>query len=136
VLWRYEEAVATLFDARIITEQGAIRLTPFSQADPFLPVYGVEKSDPDEIENGRTFEYFEGQEITLEPGEQVASAVAFPLDVEKLGLMAVKVWIRGRQRSRRNEPYEWASFLFIDPDEVAVVPRVPQKARDTRMETA
>jgi hypothetical protein len=116
VLWRHERAVATLFDARRISRDGGIRLVPFAQADPFLPVYGIGTEDEAEIERGDAFQYFVGQEITLEPGEQVTSAMAFPLDAEKLGLMAMKVWVSGRQRSKLSRPYEWAAFLYFDPE--------------------
>jgi hypothetical protein len=118
VLWRHERAVATLFDARKLSLDGSIRLAPFAEADPFLPVYGIESADEAVIARDDTFRYFEGQEITLEPGEQVASELAFPLDHDKLGLMAIKVWVSGRQQGRPNRPYEWAAFLYIDPDDV------------------
>jgi len=115
VLWRNEETVATLFDARKISSTGTVRLVPFSQADPFLSVYGVETEDPDEIESGRTFSYRDDQQIMLEPGEEVRTELAFPLDNQKLGLMALKVRMSGRQRNRANTPYEWSTLLFIDP---------------------
>lgn len=119
VLWRNEETVATLFDARKISEGGSIRLVPFAQADPFLPVYGIETEDFREIEAGRTFTYGEEQQIMLEPGEQVRTELAFPLDTDKIGLMALKVRVSGRQRNRANEPFEWSTFLFVDPDSSA-----------------
>lgn len=118
VLWRNEETVATLFDARKISQDGSVRLVPFARADPFLPVYGVETEDVFEIAAGRTFAYGEGQQIMLEPGEQVRTELAFPLDTEKLGLMALKVLVSGRQRNRANEPYEWSTFLIVDPNEL------------------
>lgn len=119
VLWRNEETVATLFDARKIANSGSIQLVPFAQADPFLPVYGIETEDVREIENGRTFAYGDGQQIMLEPGEQVRTDLAFALDTNKIGLMAMKVWVSGLQRNRANEPFEWSTFLFVDPDSSA-----------------
>jgi hypothetical protein len=116
VLWRCEDAVATLFDARKLSASGDVRLVPFSEADPFLPVYGSIAEDPADISAGDTFWYYEGQEISLEPGEQVESEVAFPLDNDKLGLMAMKVWFSGRQRNRSNRPYEWATFFYVEPE--------------------
>ena len=118
VLWRNEETVATLFDAKKVSGTGSVRLVPFAQADPFLPVYGMEIEDPHEIAAGRTFAYGSDQQIMLEPGEQVLTELAFPLDTEKLGLMALKVRVSGRQRNRGNTPYEWSTFLYIDPDEI------------------
>lgn len=120
VLWRNESSMVTLFDARKLASDGSVRLAPFGEADPFLPVYGTTSEDPEEIAAGAPFHYFEGQEISLEPGEQVESELAFPLDADKLGLMAMKVWLRGRQRHWSKEPYEWAAFFFIDPREPAI----------------
>ena len=118
VLWRYENAEVTVFDASKISESGAVRMVPFGQSDPFRPVYGVTSEDAAAIAAGQTFSYFEGQEISLEPGEHVQSELAFTLDNDKLGLMAVKAWFSGRQRNRSNRPYEWATFFYVDPNEV------------------
>lgn len=116
VLWRLADAAVTLFDARKLSPNGHVRLVGFSEADPFLSVYGVTSENPIALSTGDTFRYFEGQEITLEPGEQVESELAFPLETSKLGLMAVKVWFSGRQRKRSNKPYEWATFFYVDPE--------------------
>lgn len=115
VLWRLDNARATLFDARKLAENGTVRLVPFIEADPFLPVYGDLAEDAADFRRGEPFGYFEGQEITLEPGEQVQTELAFPLRDDKLGLMAMKVWLSGRQRNRSRRPYEWATFFFLDP---------------------
>jgi hypothetical protein len=115
VLWRHERAVATLFDARKLADDRTVRLVPFGAADPLLPVYGVTPDESEAFLEGRPFSYFEGQEVSLEPGEQVRTQVAFPLDPGKLGLMAVKVWLSGRQRRRSDDYFEWATFFFIDP---------------------
>jgi hypothetical protein len=115
VLWRHERAVATLFDARKLADDRTVRLVPFGAVDPLLPVYGVTPDESDAFLAGRPFSYFEGQEISLEPGEQVRTQVAFPLDPGKLGLMAIKVWLSGRQRRRSDEYFEWATFFFVDP---------------------
>ena len=115
VLWRHEKAVATLFDARKLADDRTVRLVPFGEADPLLPVYGVAPDEPEEVLDRGPFHYFEGQEISLEPGEQVRTQVAFPLDPSKLGLMAIKVWLSGRQRRRSDDYFEWAAFFFIDP---------------------
>jgi hypothetical protein len=80
-----------------------------------MPVYGITPEDPIAVSTGDTLRYFEGQEIILEPGEQVESELAFPLETSKLGLRAVKVRFRGRQRKRSNKPYEWATFFYVDP---------------------
>jgi hypothetical protein len=119
VLWRHERAVATLFDARKLADDRTVRLVPFGVADPLLPVYGVSPEEPEGFLEGRPFNYFEGQEISLEPGEQVRTQVAFPLDPTKLGLMAIKVWLSGRQRKRSDDYFEWAAFFFIDPSDRA-----------------
>lgn len=122
VLWRYENAEVTLFDASKVSEGGNVRVVPFGQTDPFRPVYGVTSEEAAAIAAGQTFAYFEGQEISIEPGEHVESEVAFTLDSDKLDLMAVKVWFSGRQRNRSNRPYEWATFFYVDPGDARVAP--------------
>ena len=117
VLWRYRSAVVTVFDARKLARDGSVRLAAFAQADPFLPVYGIESDSPEAIAEGSPFEFGEDQEISLEPGEQVNSELAFPLESDKLGLMAIKVLVSGLQRNRSSDPYEWATFCYFDPDE-------------------
>jgi hypothetical protein len=115
VLWRHESSIVLLLDARKLAEDGSVRFVPFDQRDPFLPVYGSETDDPHAMSAGETFDYYEGQEITLEPGEQISSEVEFPIDVDKLGLMGVKVIVQGRQRYRFSRPYAWATFFLVDP---------------------
>jgi hypothetical protein len=115
VLWRHESSIVRLFDARRVAEDGSLRLIPFAQDDPFLPVYGYETDDSEAMSAGETFAYSEDQEITLEPGEQVSGEVGFPVESDKLGLMGVKVTVLGRQRYRSSQPYEWATFFLVDP---------------------
>ena len=125
VLWRFADAAVTLFDARKLSTDGSVRLVGFSEADPFLPVYGVMPDDPRSLFGGEPFAYFDGQQITLEPGEQVESELAFPLDTGKLGLMGVRIWFSGKQRRFPRQPYEWATFFYIDPRETGSLPTVP-----------
>lgn len=122
VLWRRSESRVTVFDARRRAKSGGLSLVPFLEADPLLPVYGITSDDPGSISRGNTFEYFEGQEISLEPGEQVQSEVSFLLDREKLGLMAVKLWFSGFQRKLSRRPYEWAAFSYVDPEQLSQDP--------------
>jgi hypothetical protein len=128
VLWRWEQSTVTLFDARRLVDDRSLRVVPFAQADPFLSAYGFASEDPSELAAGETFRYEEGQQISLEPGEAVESEVAFPLDDNKLGLMGVHVWFRGRQRTRAGEPYEWATFFYVDPTDATDLPRVGSEA--------
>lgn len=121
VLWRWDQSVVTLFDARRVSDSGHPRLVPFAQADPFLPVYGVTSEDAASIAAGNTFHYYAGQEIMLEPGEQVESEIALVLDADKLGLMALKIWFSGYQRKRSRKPYEWAIFGYVDPGALSAV---------------
>ena len=115
VLWRHEESVATLMDASERTEEGEVKLLPFSQADPFLPVYGAMSGDEETIARDLLFEYYPNQEISLEPGEFMETELAFPLAADQLGLMAVRVMVKGRQRKRSREPYLWGTFFYVDP---------------------
>lgn len=122
VLWRNEETVATLFDASKISRSGNVRLVPFARADPFLPVYGVETENVGAIEEGRPFAYTEEQQVMLEPGEQVVTELAFPLETERLGLMALKIRATGYQRNRANTPYEWGALVYVDPGRLETGP--------------
>lgn len=115
VLWRHEESLATLIDASERTPDGGLRLLPFGQADPFLPVYGAVSAEESEIAKGNLFSYYEDQEISLEPGEFIDTELAFVLDSDTLGLMAMRVLIKGRQRRRSKPDYVWGSFFYIDP---------------------
>jgi hypothetical protein len=116
VLWRHASSIVRLFDARKVAEDGSLRLVPFAQEDPFLPVYGYETDDPEDMLAGETFGYSDDQEITLEPGEQISGEIGFPVDSDKLGLMGIKVTVLGRQRYRFSRPYEWATFFLVDPE--------------------
>lgn len=64
---------------------------------------------------GNLFEN-EGEDVSLEPGQQVETEITFPVREDKLGLMAVRVLIQGQQGSRRNTPYWWGTFFFANPD--------------------
>lgn len=132
VLWRHEESVATLFDASEQAAEGELRLLPFAQADPFLPVYGAMSDDKEEIESGDLFAYYDDQEISLEPGEFTESELAFVLDPERLGLMAMRVLIRGRQRRFGRRPYVWSSFFFIDPNATDTISSSQGATNETR----
>lgn len=116
VIYFHREATATLMDARRETPTpGQVRLAPFTQADPLPPVYGDMDVSVSAVQEGRLFVLDPGA-ISLEPGEFVDSEIAFPLDVDRLGLMAMRVLIRGRQRRRfMAKDYWWGSFFYIDP---------------------
>ena len=98
VIYRHREATATLFDARRQSGDGTVRLVPFAGADPVPPVYGDVVFDPGELAAGRAFVLHGQDEIYLEPGEHFDSEVAFVLDSDRLGLMALRVLVRGRHR--------------------------------------
>jgi hypothetical protein len=114
VLYRHREATATLMDARKLAGEGVVRLVPFIQADPFLPVYGDITDDPEMLASGDTF-VLEDSELTLEPGEHVDTEVSFVLDQSKLGLMAIQVLIMGCQGKRSKRPHWWGTFFYVDP---------------------
>lgn len=116
VIYWHREATATLMDARREIERtGQIHLAPFSQADPFPAVYGQMDVEPPAVREGRLFSLDEDV-ISLEPGEFVESEVAFPLDEPRLGLMAMRVLMRGTQRRWLRPPdYWWGAFFYIDP---------------------
>jgi hypothetical protein len=132
VLYRHREATATLMDARKPAADGTVRLVPFSQADPILPVYADISDDGDEIAAGRTFLPLEEEEVELEPGENLESEVAFPVRNDKLGLMAVRLRIEGYQ-GRRGAPFWWGTFLYVDPDELGE--RFPEPGDLSTLET-
>ncbi len=112
VLWRHEESFATLMAASERTPGGQVRLLPFAQSDPFLPVYGAVSDEEEDIAEGQLFSYSEGQEISLEPGEFIECELAFVLDKAQIGLMAMRVLVRGRQRRLARRPYVWSSLLL------------------------
>lgn len=114
VLFRYREAVATLLDASERTADGEVRLVPFAQADPFVPVYGRLSVDLTAILRGETFALGPNQKIMLEPGEHVDSELAFLLRTSEIGPMAMQVSIKGKQWWFWRA-YWWGSFFFIDP---------------------
>lgn len=114
VLFRYREAVATLLDASERATSGGLRLVPFAQADPFIPVYGRLSDDPSAIAQGDTFALGAKQKIMLEPGEHVDTELAFLLRTADLGPMAMQVSIKGKQWWFWRA-YWWGSFFFIDP---------------------
>jgi hypothetical protein len=116
VLYRHREATATVMDARRVAGEGVVRLVPFIQADPFLPVYGDLSDDPEALASGDTF-VLEDSDLTLEPGEYVDTEVSFVLDESKLGLMAIQVLIMGSQGKRGRRAHWWGTFFYVDPDE-------------------
>jgi hypothetical protein len=93
VLFRYEQAEATLMDASTRTPSGEIVLAPLAQQDPFIPVYGEMVQESTVIQGGRLFQLWEGQRISLEPGEFVDSELAFPLSSQQLGLLAMRITV-------------------------------------------
>lgn len=116
VLYRHREATATLMDARKQAADGTVRLAPFSQADPILPVYADISGDGAQIAAGRTFRPLPPESVLLEPGEHVETEVAFPVLTDKLGLMAVRVRIMGLQGRRGRAPFWWGTFLYVEPE--------------------
>lgn len=128
VLFRYREAIATLLDASERTEDGEVRLVPFAQADPFVPVYGRLSDDPEAISRGETFALGEKQKIMLEPGEHVDSEIALLLRTKDVGPMAMQVSIKGKQWWFWRA-YWWGSFFFIDP-------AIEKGAKSATLETA
>jgi hypothetical protein len=130
VLYRHREATATLMDARReIVGTRQIRLAPFTQADPLPPVYGDMDTSSGAVQGGELFR-LDPAAVTLEPGEYVESELAFPLDSDKLGLMALRVLLRGRQRRFLfPRDYWWGSFFYIAPEaeEVTLEPANEQE---------
>ncbi len=117
VIYYHREATATLMDARRETDTGDVRLVPFTQGDPLPPVYGDIQRDSDSVRRGDLFR-LEPAIVSLEPGEYVDSELAFVLETSKLGLMALRVLIRGRQRKWvRPRDYWWGSFFYVSPTE-------------------
>jgi hypothetical protein len=114
VLFYYESATATLMDASTRTADGAVRLLPFAQQDPFLSVYGRETTDANAVSEGQLFR-LESDQIPLEPGEAVDVELAYPLTSLDFRLMAMRVRIQGRERRSRGDPFVWSSFFFIPP---------------------
>lgn len=119
VVYHHREATATLMDARKEAGDGSVRLVPFKQADPFPPVYGDLIPEASAIREGRSF-HLEPESVSLEPGEYVDSEIAFVLDSEKLGLMGLRILLRGRQRRWRPEDYWWGKFLYVVPGSLEV----------------
>lgn len=125
VLFRLESARATLLDASGRRDDGSIMLLPIAQQDPVLPVYGeFVADDAQAMAGGAPFAYWEGQRISLEPGEFVDAEMAFPLSSVRLALMAMRVTLRGFQGRWGRRPYEWGTFFYVDPAFVETA-RVP-----------
>lgn len=122
VLLRCDEAGATVFDASDRAADGRIVLTPFAREDLLLPVYGAISDDPGGLAAGRTFEYEENEEVSLEPGEYVDSEVAFVLTGRRARLLALRVAIRGLQGRWGRRVWWWGSFEFVDTGIVAEGP--------------
>jgi hypothetical protein len=143
VAFFYDSAIARLMDASSRAPDGTVVLVPFSEQDPFVPVYGAETGDSEAISQGRLFAIDPKEEIMLEPGEAVDTEMAFPLTSPEIGLLAMQVRIQGYQRrvygwrwvaqflrwkwfSRmmRGRLWVWASFFYIVPGH-----RVPEAVR-------
>lgn len=128
VLYHHREATATLMDARGETDSGLARLIPFEQTDPLAAVYGDFSDDPALIREGRLFT-FDPSGVSLEPGEHVESETSFVLDSERLGLMALRVLLRGRQRRLFPRDYWWGTFTYVVPtlEPVSLEPNATQE---------
>lgn len=113
-LVRYRNATVTLLDASERTASGDLRLVPFAEDDPFVSVNATISTDPDEIRDGRAFVLGNDFGVTLEPGEAVNSDLAFILNPDNLGLLAVQVMINGRQGRWRRGDIWWGCFFFVD----------------------
>lgn len=130
VVYWHREATATLMDARNETPDGRVRLVPFRRADPMPPVYGNIAEGVAAIREGDLFRLGEST-ISLEPGEHVDSEIAFVLDTEKLGLMALRILVQGQQRRSRLKflqrvpllrprDYWWGRFLYVVPEAMKI----------------
>ncbi|MHB8508526.1 MAG: hypothetical protein ACYDGR_07735 [Candidatus Dormibacteria bacterium] len=105
VLLRDLTARVTLMDAsQADPTTGDIVLAPFGERDPFADFNDPTGDDGDEL-------------VGLEPGDQVDAEVAFRLD--RIGLMAVRVAIEGKQGSTDEDVFLWNTFFYVDP---ALVP--------------
>jgi hypothetical protein len=113
VLFRYQSATATLMDANGETDEGLITLIPFARQDPLRPVYGPISKDRAALASGKPFLPVQAG-ISLEPGEYVETEMAFVLKGDTPGLFAMRVTITGRRGIFGREPYNWATFFFID----------------------
>jgi hypothetical protein len=113
ILFRYEKATATLMDASHRSEDGLLLLIPFAEEDPLIPLYSDVSKDPNEVEQGRSF--IPGGGLSLEPGESADTELAFVLDEESLGLMAMQVMIGGKQGRIGRRSYWWSTFFYVDP---------------------
>jgi hypothetical protein len=67
VAFFYDSAIARLMDASSRAPDGTVVLVPFSEQDPFVPVYGAETGDSEAISQGRLFAIDPKEEIMLEP---------------------------------------------------------------------
>jgi hypothetical protein len=114
ILFRYQTATATLLDASGRTDEGILRLAPFAQEDPFVPLYADISRDPQKIAEGKVFEIEEKSGLSLEPGEYADTELAFQLGSD-IGLMAMHVMVEGKQGRLGRRSYWWASFFYLDP---------------------
>jgi hypothetical protein len=129
VVWHHQRSTVTLMDASSRVPKGDVLLAPFARVDPFLAVYGSMSDDINEVAEGNLFYYKPGQEIILEPSEAVQTAVAFPLDMDRTGLLALHVRLQGRGSwSRKN--WVWSSFFFIEADSGQDLGRIPLPPKD------
>jgi len=107
-------------DASTRAADGSVVLLPFSEQDPFVPVYGDISEDRQAIAQGHLFAINPAEEIVLEPGEAVDTDMAFPLRSSDVGLLAMQVRIQGYQRRgilghrMRGRLWVWASFFYVD----------------------
>jgi hypothetical protein len=113
VLFRHDEAVATLMDASERTEDGRLLLVPFAREEFLVPVHGSMTSDAEAIRDGKLFSLSEHEPISLEPGEFVDSDTAFLLRGVP-PMLGLRVSVRGWQGKWGRRPYWWGSFS--DPD--------------------
>lgn len=127
VLFRHRSSRIDLLDASILAEgEGslALQLATFASQDPFLPVYGYEAEEADEVRFGNSFWYHPDEPIQLEPGEVVDCELAFPI-VPNGNLLAARAVIEGYQGRAWNrwplrllnerKKWNWSTFAFVSP---------------------
>lgn len=126
ILFRYRKATATLLDASQRTDDGDLRLVPFAEDDPFIPLYSDISEDPSELSAGRTFVL--GPGLSLEPGEYADTELAFLLREDELALMAMQVMVEGKQGKLGWRSYWWATFFYIDPtQDSSLITGIPEE---------
>lgn len=137
ILFRYTSAAATLLDASQRADGGGIRLIPFAEEDPFLPLNSDISEDSVDLLSGRTFRSDVADTLSLEPGEYADGEVAFVLSDQPAALLAMRVMVEGRQGRWGRRPYWWATFFYIDPSSlVRGGGPFPGEGRSSRIETA